>query len=344
MTPMNEAIHAVPAIHGLSSSVDGLANCKTSCKSGAENVGANDAGDPQVVAGPESGVRQAEGTVTGLPLARTSDILRGILSKNPGVKTFSVERVLASIGGDQFEASLMMFSIPAILPVPRTRGTVAAPTGAIGYQMAAGRRRIKLPRFILKRSISRPALAVAIHAALPILEAAEKVLRPRWKWVNHRNVRRAIGLFVFVLALAIAHPFLGLGALHATSIFVMALGLAEQDGLAVLVGVAVGLLSLAILATTGLSTQALRSKASAWLNKKGRRFGLGAFARLLRQRGYDWLAGVIMLRWSDLFLLWNPEKHASGGAVGARSLPKQRRRPDGHIQALSQQAQAPRAA
>jgi hypothetical protein len=64
----------------------------------------------------------------------------------------------------------------------------------------------------------------------------------------------------------------------------------------------------------------------------------------LRQRGYDRLAGVIMLRWSDLFLLWNPEKHASGGAVGARSLPKQRRRPDGHIQALSQQAQAPRAA
>jgi hypothetical protein len=239
---------------------------------------------------------------------RTSQILRGILSNNPGVKTFSVQRILHAIGSDRIEASLMMFSIPGIVPVPRPRGLVTLPTGALGYQLLSGRKRITLPRAILKKSVTRRALAVAIHAILPVLEAAEKVMRPRWSWVSHSSSRRAIGLFVFLLALAIAFPLFGFNALHATSIFVMALGMAEQDGLAVLIGVAVGLLSLALLATSGNSARALRAKAGAWLRRIGKRLGLTAFAEVLRRRGYDRLARMLTLQWSDLLVLWNPEK------------------------------------
>ena len=78
------------------------------------------------------------------------------------------------------------------------------------------------------------ALAVAIHASLPVLEAIEKIARPRWLWLSHSRLRQALGLFVLLMALGLAFPLFGLGSLHATSIFVIALGMAEQDGLAML--------------------------------------------------------------------------------------------------------------
>jgi hypothetical protein len=262
-------------------------------------------------AGEETGGPPA---VADLPLARTSEILRGILLKNPGVKTFSVRRILSAIGDDRFDTALMMFSIPAIVPVPGGRDVVALPTGMIACQLLSGRRRIKLSPVLLKKSVSRKALAVALYAIVPALEAAEKVLRPRWTWMSHASARRAIGLFVFVLALALAQPFLGFGPLHAMAIFVTSLGMAEQDGLAVLIGVAVGLSSLAMLAASYGSARALRTRAATWMRKIARRLGLQAFARLLEKRGYVRLARLVTLTWSDLLLLWNPERRGAGAS------------------------------
>jgi hypothetical protein len=279
----------------------------------------------------------AAGGLAGPALPRTSEILRDILTKNPGVKAFSVERILASIGTDRFEASLMMFSIPAILPIPGPMGITAIPTGAIGSQLATGEKQIKLPRFVLKKCISRRALAVAIHATLPALEAAEKILRPRWNWVNHSSTRRALGIFIMLLALALAFPILGFSSLHATSIFVMALGMAEQDGLAVLIGVAVGIVSLAVLTASGMSARALRSKAVRWLRKVGKRAGLRAFAYFLRQRGYVRLARLFNLEWSKLLLLWDAEKSAEA-RLSRRSVSRAVGSPKALLPTLSQAA------
>jgi hypothetical protein len=244
--------------------------------------------------------------------ARTSEVLRGILTKNPGVKTFSLQRIVSSIGSERLEAALIMFSVPAIVPVPTERGTVSLSTGAIACHIVAGRRRLNLPHFIRKKLVSRRALAVAINAALPVIEAAEKVARPRWAWVSHPYARRATGLLIFVLALAIAEPLLGYNALHATAVFVMSFGLAEQDGLAVVLGVAVGVSSLIMLAAAGLSTRAMRTKGAKWLRRIARRFGLRTLSAFLKRHGYERLASVLSLRWSDLVvLLWNPEKSAA---------------------------------
>jgi len=256
------------------------------------------------------------------PPPRTSEILRGVLANNPGVQRFSVERILGSIGMDRAEVSLLMFSLPAIVPVPVSRSMVALPTGALARQLVSGEKQLQIPRFVLKKVISRRALAVAVHSVLPIVEAAEKVVRPRWNWINHSGVRRAIGLFIFLLAVAIAFPLFGFTSLHATSIFVMALGMAEQDGLAVLLGVAVGVISLAVLAASGMSARALRAKASRWLRKLGQKLGLEVLARFLRRRGYARLARLLTLEWSSVLLLWDPERR--GPSVPGKTPPPAR--------------------
>ena len=286
---------------------------------------------------------------TALFQPRTSEVLRGILTKNPGVKTFSVERILASIGKDRVEASLMMFSIPALVPISAPWGMANLPTGALACQLASGQKEVKIPRFVRRKSVSRRALAVALHAVLPILEASEKVVRPRWRWVNHPSARRAIGLFVFLLAIAIAYPLFGFNALHATSIFVMSLGMAEQDGLAVLIGVAVGVLSLAVLAASGMSARALREKAVSWLGKMGRKLGLLTLAAFLEKKGYPRLARLLAFQWSDLLLWWNPEKPTAARvdqlSVSNTARPKQSLPPSAAATAArSQGMPSPRAA
>jgi hypothetical protein len=246
---------------------------------------------------------------------RTSELLRRILTQNPGVKAFSVERILAAVGADRFDVSLMAFSLPAIVPIRRARGMAALPTGAIAYQLIAGEKRIQLPRFVLKKTVSRRALAVAIHGVLPVLQAAERLVKPRWAWVNHPSTHRAIGLFAFLLAVAVAFPLFGFSPLHATSIFVMAFGMAEQDGLAVLLGAIVGVLSLAIVAASGTSTRVLRAKVSQWLRNMGKKLGLRAFAHYLRRRGYATIARLLTFEWSTLLLLWDPERSGTQRAA-----------------------------
>jgi hypothetical protein len=239
---------------------------------------------------------------------RTSDVLRGILAKNPGVRTFSVELILASVPEDHVEAALTLFAIPAIVPVPAPRGMVALPAGAIGYHLVSGRRQIKLPKFLLNKSVSRRALEVAIHAMAPILEAAEKVVRPRWSWVSHPISRRAVGMLVFLLAVAIAYPLFGFKALHALSLIVMSLGLAERDGLAVLIGLVAGVVSLVIVATCGVSMGALRAKVRSTIAKIARRLRLSYMAKFLDRLGFTRIARILTAEWSDLLMMWDPAR------------------------------------
>jgi hypothetical protein len=180
---------------------------------------------------------------------RTSQILRDILAKNPDVTEFTVEQIVNSIGENSFGTSLMFFAIPEVvpIPVPGLAAIVVIPTAVISAQMALGHQQIKLPKFILKKRVPRKALAAAIRAILPFLEKAEKVAKPRWKWATTPLARRLLGLFIFILALSIAFPMPGFNMPQAISTFIIALGLAEEDGMLIAAGVVGGLASLALL-------------------------------------------------------------------------------------------------
>jgi hypothetical protein len=156
----------------------------------------------------------------------TSKLLRDLLEKNPD-KSFSVEKIVASIGGTSaFGTSLMVFSLPEVLPIPipGLSAIVVLPVGVISAQMAT-----------------------AIHAILPFLEKAEKYVKPRWDWAVHPVSQRFIGVFVFILALAIAMPVPGTNMPLAIAIFIIAMGLVEKDGRLITLGILLGLASFALL-------------------------------------------------------------------------------------------------
>lgn len=178
---------------------------------------------------------------------RTSVILRKLL-EDPKEKKFTVQRILSSLGTTSFGTSLMVFSIPEVLPipVPGISAIVALPTGIISAQMAMGKKEITLPKWLLKRSVPRKALAGAIRTILPVLERLERRVKPRWSWTSSAGARRFLGLFILLLAGFIALPVPGTNMPLAIAIFVIALGLVERDGLMITAGVLLGLAAMAL--------------------------------------------------------------------------------------------------
>ena len=248
----------------------------------------------------------------------TSELLRDVLRRNPGVQRFSVARIIASLGHDEIEASLLLFSLPAMVPVTVPKSLLSVPSAVMGGHLACGQRRLRLPRSVLRKQISRRALAIAIHTMVPIMEAAERIVRPRWHWVNHPISRRAIGFLIFLLASAIAYPLAGSNALHGLSIFVMSLGLAERDGLTILLGVVAGVLSLAVMAATGFTPRALRKQLMQTMRKLARKLGLHALARWLEKLGFRRIAQLLRFEWSHALMQWDPEQ-AQGAAPDPRA-------------------------
>jgi len=184
-----------------------------------------------------------------VPAIKTSKVLRDLLEKNPD-KSFTVQKIVDSLGSNSsFGTSLLAFSIPEVLPIPIPGlfTVVVIPTGIISAQMIAGNKQLKLPQFLLKRSIPRKALATTIHAILPFLEKTEKYVKPRWQWATHPTSKRFIGAFVFLLALAIALPVPFTNMPLAISIFIISIGLIENDGMMIALGILIGVAALALL-------------------------------------------------------------------------------------------------
>jgi hypothetical protein len=179
---------------------------------------------------------------------RTSEILRGLLDNNKD-KSFTVKKILGSLGTTSFGTSLMAFSIPEVLPIPipGVSAIVVIPTAIISAQMTMGKKEIILPKWLLKRSVPRKPLAAAIRAILPILERLERTVRPRWKWMTGAAAKRFLGAFILFLAGLMALPIPGTNMPLAIAIFVIALGLVERDGAMITAGILIGLASMALL-------------------------------------------------------------------------------------------------
>jgi hypothetical protein len=129
---------------------------------------------------------------------RTSEILRNILTKNANAESFTLEEIGQALGETSFGTALMFFTIPEVIPIP-VPGIAAIgglPTLVVSGQMVTGRKEIKLPRFLLKRSVPRKAVVTAVRAIVPVLERAEKVTKPRWRWATTPLARRLLGAFI----------------------------------------------------------------------------------------------------------------------------------------------------
>ena len=156
-----------------------------------------------------------------------------------------------ALGDRGFGVLLFIFALPNLVPVniPLLSAVLGLPLVLLAAQLSYGRHKPWFPDWLTEQSFPRQGFAAVVHRALPYLERAERLLRPRLTVLLSWTGERLIGIAILVLALVLTLPIPFANWLPACAIAIFALAIVEKDGVAVLVGLGVGIASLIVAAT-----------------------------------------------------------------------------------------------
>lgn len=149
-----------------------------------------------------------------------------------------------------FGLLLVFLSLPSALPVPAAGYSI--PFGImlalLGIQMAAGRRAPVFPQWVRRRTIGPQMATKMFGAAGRIFRWAEYLIRPRFRWIGGAFGRVLMGLLVILMAVLMMIPIPMTNTFPAFVIFLIGLGLSEEDGLFALAACVVGVLAVGLYA------------------------------------------------------------------------------------------------
>lgn len=165
--------------------------------------------------------------------------------KSPSV---SLQTVVDNVEEQGFGLLLMILSLPSALPIPAAG--YSTPFGilfiALGLQMLAGRHRPWLPKWASKKKLSRDFAEKAIGGAARWLTRIEKLVHPRLKWISSPFGSRFMSFVVVVMAMLMTLPIPTTNTFPAAVIFLIGVGLSEEDGLFCMVATALGVAAIAL--------------------------------------------------------------------------------------------------
>ena len=147
--------------------------------------------------------------------------------------------------GRGFAMFILLLSAPFIVPAPGLSIPFGIALMLLGLRIAIGQKAL-LPAFLLRRTLSYKTLDRVVSPLARIAERFEKRIRPRMHFLQtHPWAVNLIGIGImsggFLLSLPLPIPFSNL--FPAISIMLLAAGLMERDGLLVLWGYIMGVLS-----------------------------------------------------------------------------------------------------
>jgi hypothetical protein len=149
-----------------------------------------------------------------------------------------------------FGALMIVLALPNVLPValPGLSAILGTPLIFIAAQLMFGRTEPWLPHFVAKRGLPRDGFVRLVNRMMPHLERAEAYLKPRWPLLTSRTGEMAIGAVCFGFAFIIALPVPLGNVVPGIAVSLLSLGLVAKDGVAVIVGLCMGVVASAVVA------------------------------------------------------------------------------------------------
>ena len=170
---------------------------------------------------------------------RTSAILSR-LAANTKTERINIGTIVDALSDRSFGVIIVLFALPnAVFPFAWILGT---PILLFTVQMAMGRQKPWLPEFMRRQSLKKETFSKIIDYVVYYLEKIERWLKPRWNFLTTNAMERLIGLYMTVLTLVLLAPVPFGNALPSFGIGIIAAGLLEKDGKAIVVGSFIGLL------------------------------------------------------------------------------------------------------
>lgn len=177
---------------------------------------------------------------------RTAEILLRIVARE-GDARITVGEIAAALGDRAFGVIVLILALPNCIPAPPGFGAITGLlTMLFAAQLALGQTQPRLPAWVERRSFDRAGFRRLVLIAAPHLRRFEQVARPRLTGLLRGRPERALGAFMVLQALIVALPVPLTNWLPGVALAVIAAGILERDGLAVLLGIAVGIAAVAV--------------------------------------------------------------------------------------------------
>jgi hypothetical protein len=200
---------------------------------------------------PEGALPAAPGAPPEPPSTRrTSQLLRDFVASHTEPR-ISLGALRDALGDRGFGVLLFIFALPNLVPVniPLLSAVLGFPLVLLAAQLSYGRHKPWFPHWLTAQSFPRQGFTNVVLRALPYLERAERLLRPRLTVLLSWTGERLVGIAILVLALILTLPIPFANWLPACAIAIFGLAIVEKDGLAVLAGLGVGVASVLVAAT-----------------------------------------------------------------------------------------------
>lgn len=154
----------------------------------------------------------------------------------------SIGEITDAVGEKGFGLLLIVLSLPSALPVPAPG--YSTPFGIvialIAIQMLMGRPTVWLPARLQRIRIKPSFAKKMIGAATKFLRAVEHLIRPRQQWIRSRVGQSGLATVILIMACLMMLPIPLTNTLPAMVIFLIGVGLSEEDGLLAIGAFAVG--------------------------------------------------------------------------------------------------------
>ncbi|MGJ4953822.1 exopolysaccharide biosynthesis protein [Bradyrhizobium sp. HKCCYLS20291] len=194
-----------------------------------------------------SGPRRHNGPISRRLLA----IARTVRSEEP-----SVGELFDSLESEGLGLTLLLLTIPALLPLPGPFGMVFGTLVAlVALQILFGAERLWLPEPLRRRPVPQRLLRKVIRAGLDWAGTAERGLREdRLVWLTGRTARMLLALPLLLMAVTIILPIPLGNVMPALALIAASIGFMACDGLAVLLSMLIAMAAVvwtAVLLYTG---------------------------------------------------------------------------------------------
>ncbi len=152
-------------------------------------------------------------------------------------------------GKDGLGPILFVLTLPVLLPLPPGVSMLAAlPVLVVAPQILMGRKKLWLPDWLSRRTVDHAKLVKLLERIMPSLQRIEAVVRPRLGILTGRVGEMLAGLACTLIGILLVLPIPFANLLPSWSLGAFSLGLTRKDGLCVVAGYGLLLLSLAVIA------------------------------------------------------------------------------------------------
>lgn len=162
---------------------------------------------------------------------------------NDRISIFEIKNSLHERG---FGLLMILFSLPACIPVPGLSSLPAIPLMIFSVQMIYGADSPWLPEWLGKITIMRSTLAKTLEKAAPHIKTVEKFLKPRFFFLSSGNGEKIIGFICFLCSLSILTPLPMTHSIPGAGILLMSFGLLSRDGIVIILGMITSFIGLTL--------------------------------------------------------------------------------------------------